>query len=226
MKNVRLDARKRLIVMTATMLALSGCLTPSEDASTDAGFVNPVDPGSSNSAPTIQGNPTRAITIGHLYTFVPSASDPDGDVLTFSVTNRPSWASFDTATGELSGQPTIGDEGTFANIIISVSDGEHSAAMNPYSIDVTQASLGSTTLTLSAPAVNTDGSPFMDLASYKLYFGTSRGIYPNEILINNPGISDYVVENLAPATYYFVATAINTSGMESAYSNEVSRTVN
>ena len=214
---------KILIVLSFASLGLSGCLTPSDGSTPEDGSSGT---GEQNSAPTIGGNPAGAITVGHVYTFVPAASDPDGDALTFSVTNLPSWASFDGATGRLSGQPTLADEGTFSGITISVTDGMQSVAMNPYSIQVTQSSLGSATLTLLAPSTNTDGTPFTDLASYKLYFGTTRGSHPNQIFIDNPGISDYVVENLAPATYYFVATAINSTGMESSFSNEVSRSVN
>ena len=223
MKNVRSIALARFALPMAAVMILSGCLTPSGEPEPIADSPAPV-PG--NSAPTIQGNPAAGITVGHVYTFVPSASDPDGDSLRFSVTNRPAWASFDENTGRLSGQPTLTDEGTFSNIVISVSDGQQSTSMRAFSIAVTQASLGSATLTLLAPSTNTDGSAFTDLTAFKLYFGTSQGSYPNEIWIGNPGISDYVVENLAPATYYFVATAINSSGMESSYSNEVSRTVN
>ena len=212
----------KLVLPAMLMLVLSGCLTPSGEPQPDNGFA---DPGSTNSAPTIQGNPARAITVGQTYNFIPVASDADGDALTFSVTNLPSWASFSAETGELSGLPTLTNTGMFSNISISVSDGERSTSLNPFSIEVTQSSLGSTTLTLIAPAVHTDGTAFTDLASYKLYFGNTRGAYPNEIVVDNPGVSDYVVENLAPATYYFVATAINTAGMESGFSNEVTRVV-
>ncbi len=69
-------------------------------------------------------------------------------------------------------------------------------------------------------------TPFTDLRAYCVYFGTSQGVYPNQIYIDSPGVSDYVVENLAPATYYFVATVINSAGIESGYSNEITRVVN
>jgi len=223
MKYEKLSRSKKFILPAIAMLALSGCLTPSGEPESAVGASTPVG---ANSAPTIQGNPAGAITIGQVYTFVPTASDADGDALTFSVTNLPNWATFDSATGELSGQPTLGDEGTVSGISISVSDGQLSASLSSFSVQVTQSSLGSATLSLQAPTVNTDGTPFTDLRSYRLYFGTSQGNYPNQIHIDSPGVSDYMVENLAPATYYFVATATNTAGMESGYSNEVRRIVN
>jgi hypothetical protein len=65
-----------------------------------------------------------AIDIGSTYSFTPTASDPDGDALTFSVKNQPSWADFDKTTGSLSGQPALGSVGTYASIEISVSDGK------------------------------------------------------------------------------------------------------
>ena len=87
-----------------------------------------------NAAPTINGSPATSGTVGNNYVFQPAASDADGDPLTFSITNRPAWANFDTASGRLSGTPS--GAGTFANIGISVSDGQASAALRAFSITV------------------------------------------------------------------------------------------
>ena len=57
------------------------------------------------------------------------ANDADNDTLGFTIQNRPSWASFDTATGRLSGTPTSANVGAFNNIVISVSDGRASASL-------------------------------------------------------------------------------------------------
>ena len=43
--------------------------------------------------------------------------------------------------------------------------------------------------------------------------------------IDNPGLSSYVVENLVPGTYEFVATSINALGVESVYSNSATKVV-
>jgi hypothetical protein len=66
----------------------------------------------------------------------------------------------------------------------------------------------------------------MDLAGYKIYYRKSSGSYVQEVRIDNPSISTYVVDQLSPDTYYFAATAFNTSGVESSFSSEVARTVN
>src|SRR5213076_2167295 len=89
-----------------------------------------------NRPPTISGTPATTATTGVAYSFTPTASDPDGDTLTYSITNRPAWATFSTTTGQLQGTPTAA--GTFASISISVSDGKASASLASFSIVVTQ----------------------------------------------------------------------------------------
>ena len=65
---------------------------------------------------------------GTAYSFTPTASDPDGNTLTFSIANKPSWATFNTGTGRLQGTPSAGDVGTTTGIVISVSDGRERVA--------------------------------------------------------------------------------------------------
>src|SRR5690606_17336371 len=46
---------------------------------------------SANAAPEISGSPLLEIEVGSSYSFTPTASDADGDELTFSVANLPDW---------------------------------------------------------------------------------------------------------------------------------------
>ena len=90
-----------------------------------------------NDNPTITGTPIVSIEKNQLYNFLPEAEDVDGDVLTFSITNKPSWASFNTETGQLTGTPTSSDAGLYENILISVSDGRGgSASLTVFNIEV------------------------------------------------------------------------------------------
>ena len=89
-----------------------------------------------NRPPTISGTPPASAPVGAAYSFTPTASDPDGGTLTFAISNRPSWATFSTSTGRISGTPTTANVGTFANIGISVSDGSASAALPAFTITV------------------------------------------------------------------------------------------
>lgn len=206
------------------MLLLAGCLSDSGESGPAS---SPADPGGvANSPPTISGNPPAAIKVGEAYSFTPSASDPDGDTLTFSIENRPNWLDFDSASGRISGTPTLANVGTFSSIRISVSDGQANSSLSSFDIDVTQVATASTTLSWTAPTMNEDGTSLADLAGYRIYYGKSSGSYTNTIQIDNPTVTTYLVDNLSPDTYYFAATAFNASGVESRYSGEAIKTLN
>ncbi len=91
-----------------------------------------------NTAPTINGSPTLSLAEGEAYLFIPNAADADGETLSFSIANRPTWAAFNTHTGALTGTPGYDNAGTYNNVTISVSDGKISTALNPFSITVTE----------------------------------------------------------------------------------------
>ncbi|HEX9878392.1 MAG TPA: putative Ig domain-containing protein [Gammaproteobacteria bacterium] len=181
--------------------------------------------GGGNTPPQISGTPASQVMQGTAYQFQPSASDADGDLLLYTIVNRPSWATFNIVTGVLSGMPTAADVGTYSNIRISVSDGRDSTQLQAFSVTVQAVALGTATLSWAAPTENTDGGPLLDLAGYRIHWGQSSGNYSQTVDVMNPGITTYVVDNLTGGTYYFVATAIRAGGLESAFSNEASKTI-
>ena len=89
-----------------------------------------------NRPPTLSGSPQNSVMATTGYSFTPQAGDPDADTLSFTIVNRPAWASFDNRTGTLSGTPDTSDVGTTSGIQISASDGQESTALTPFSIDV------------------------------------------------------------------------------------------
>jgi len=91
---------------------------------------------SGNAAPVISGTPATQVNEGSAYSFTPTVQDADDDTLTFSINNKPSWAEFNTATGELSGTPTRGDVGSHTNIVITVTDGEESVNLASFNVEV------------------------------------------------------------------------------------------
>jgi len=188
-------------------------------------FTLSVDDVPANTPPVISGEPAGQVLVGSTYEFQPQASDADGDALTFSISGLPSWASFDSNNGRLSGTPTAGDVGVYSNIVITATDGEDTDSLAPFSISVEEITLGSATLTWTPPTLNTDGTPLTDLAGYRIYWGASSGVYTDSVQLDNPGLTTYVVENLVPGDWYFVSTAINAAGVESSYSNEAVKTV-
>lgn len=85
-------------------------------------------------APTISGTPAVTVGVGQQYSFTPIASDADSanEVLTFSIQNKPTWATFSTTSGKLSGTPTTANASTTTqNIVISVSDSTNLKASLP-----------------------------------------------------------------------------------------------
>jgi hypothetical protein len=178
-----------------------------------------------NGLPVISGTPPTSVTAGSAYAFQPTASDPDGNTLTFSIANKPSWAAFSTTTGRLSGTPTASEVGPYADIVITVSDETASASLPAFGIAVVGTSTGSATLSWTPPTTNTDGSPLANLSGYRVYWGTASGDYPNSVTLNSSGLASYVVENLGPGTYYFVVTALSSAGTESSFSNMGSKTI-
>jgi hypothetical protein len=101
------------------------------------------------------------VVAGSAYSFQPSASDADGDTLSFSISNKPLWASFSTRSGRLRGTPGTGSVGSYGNIVITVSDGTASASLPAFRIQVVSASTqttGSTTTSSSGSTISGSGS--------------------------------------------------------------------
>lgn len=94
---------------------------------------------SRNQAPVISGSPPTSATVGQSYDFQPAARDANGDRLSFGIANKPTWASFSTRTGRLSGTPGSRHVRTYSNIVVSVSDGRATARLAPFSITVSSA---------------------------------------------------------------------------------------
>lgn len=186
---------------------------------------NPEPPAEGNRAPTIAGSPTPTVIEGELYEFVPSAADADGDTLEFSIARKPSWATFDRATGRLSGTPDSDDVGNFTNIAITVSDGQAAASLSDFDITVDAIAFGTATLSWNPPTENVDGSALTDLSGYRIYYGRSASQLNRTVVIDNPGLTRYVVENLAQANWHFAMTSVNSEGVESRRSPTIRKTI-
>jgi hypothetical protein len=84
---------------------------------------------------------------------------------------------------------------------------------------------GSATIKWEAPTQNTDGTTFDTLAGFRIVYGTSATVLSSTVTVSNPGVSSYVVTNLAPGTWYFAVRAYSTAGYESADSNVASKVI-
>jgi len=142
-----------------------------------------------NQAPSISGSPTTSTSTGTAYNFTPSGSDADGNTLTYSINNKPSWASFNSNTGALTGTTVAG---TFSNIQISVSDGSLTTSLPAFSITITAAAnhaptisgtpgttdIAGTYYSFTPSASDQDGNPLTFSISYipsGAFFNTATG---------------------------------------------------
>ena len=173
-------------------------------------------------SPKISGSPARTVLQNTWYVFKPVASDADGDTLTFSITRKPGWAAFNSRTGRLSGTPRPADVGTYPNIKISVSDSRTTASLPTFGITVTQSASESVTMSWLPPRTNADGSNLTNLAGYRIYLGQAADALNRVIVLNNEGLTRFVVNDLTPARWYFAITSVNDRGVESRRSPTLS----
>jgi hypothetical protein len=175
----------------------------------------------------ISGTPATQAQSGQAYAFMPVASYPEGAKPTFSVQNPPAWTTFSTTSGQLSGTPSSAQTGTYANIVISVSDGATSASLAPFTIVVSAApaASGSAVLSWNPPVTNTDGSALVNLAGYKIDYGTTAGSLTHTVTISDPTATSYMVQGLGSGTWYFAVSDFTSSGTVSTLSTVVSKAI-
>lgn len=174
-------------------------------------------------APAISGAPGTSVMVGRAYDFKPTASDPSGLTLNFTIAGKPSWATFNGSTGELSGTPAAADVGS-SSVTITVSNGSSKASLS-FSLAVVQSATGSATINWGLPTLRTDGSALTNLASFKVYYGTSLAGLTSIVSVANPTVTSTVIPNLTSGTWYFSITSVDSAGVESAKSNPVSTTI-
>jgi hypothetical protein len=157
----------------------------------------------------------------------PTSVPTDGSTtLTWESVNADSCTASGDWSGskDLSGTETIDGLTADSQFTLTCSDADGSASS---SVDVTiTTGNGTALLSWTPPTQNTDNSALTDLSGYVIYYGTASGSYTETVNIDNPGLTSYQIDNLSAADWYFVITAVNSSNVESAYSAEVSKTIN
>lgn len=223
---------------------LTGCHHDNETTAAASPVVG--DPASSSSI-VIGGRPGSFVIAGKQYAFTPSVTESQGSTVTFRIQNIPAWASFDAATGKLTGVPRAVDAGLYPGILITASDGSATAALPQFDITVSAQSAwtgggssgggssgssggsgGSTSssdasLSWTAPTANTDGTPLTDLSGYRIYYGNAPDALTQQVTISNADTTQYVVSNLSPGAWYFAVKAYNSADAESDLSPVVQK---
>jgi hypothetical protein len=152
---LRTGATKIILATVLAFAALSGVATAA-----------------TNSAPVISGTPPSAGTVGQKYSFRPGSRDANGDLLSFTILNRPSWLNFSYGTGQISGTPT--SAGTWSNIQIAVTDGKVRKALPKFNITVKSKSSSAAN---GAPTIS--GSPLTSIKAGSAYSFAPTAKDPN-----------------------------------------------
>jgi hypothetical protein len=213
-----------LALMASSLLA--GCLPQAKAPTTQRQDAN-----TANTAPVISGSPSTSATAGIAWQFQPSASDADGDALTFTAAGLPAWASIDRQSGRLSGTPGAGDVGATSSIVVSVSDGDSSASLAAFSIVVASAATvsaatGTAALSWTAPTAYTDGSALSssELTAYRIYHGASASSLTRIAEVDGRA-GAFTVNGLVAGTHHFAVTAVSLTGVESDFSSVGTKTI-
>jgi hypothetical protein len=93
-----------------------------------------IAPAGATTTLTISGSPSPSVSAGAVYYFQPGVQG--SSAVTFSVQNKPAWATFSSTNGRLSGTPSSASVGTYSGIVITANDGTASAALPAFSIKV------------------------------------------------------------------------------------------
>jgi len=177
---------------------------------------------------TISGSPSKTVAAGNAYGFTPTVTISRWRHPSFTISNKPAWASFSTSTGTLSGTPTTSSIGTNSGIGIAVTDGRTWAQLQPFSIAVTGTATttsGSAKVTWLPPTQNSDGTALTNLAGYKIDYGTAANALNKTLTVANPAQSSLTISNLASGTWYFAVQAYTNTGVQSALSTVASKIV-
>jgi hypothetical protein len=162
----------------------------------------------------IPTNPS--IPVGTALQFIATGTFSDNTTQDLT-TNNAIWSSSDA------GVATISTSGLAASIATGSTTVTAAWGSVSGSTTLTVKTTGSATLAWNAPTTNTDGTPLTDLAGHKIYFGTSSGSYTTIMDVGN--VTTYTINNLSSGTYYFTVTSYDSSGIESSYAGEVSKTI-
>ena len=174
---------------------------------------------------TLSGSPFTQLQTGEPFWFEP-VTDSSSSAVVFSVSNKPSWATFDSRTGRLSGTPGSAAVGYYGNIRISASDGTSVATLPDFFIHVWAADPGPPVISGLPPSRVMAGSLYTfqprvsNPTGHTLRFGIQN--QPAWATFNtNTGLLTGTPSNAEAGTYSNIAifaTDGQTAGLTSAFS--------
>jgi hypothetical protein len=173
----------------------------------------------------ISGTPPTSAEVSKFYSFTPTVIASAGSKLTYSIANKPVWATFSTSKGMLTGTPARANVGKDSDITITVSNGETKASLKSFNISVAPLVIGSATLSWEKPTKNTNGTPLTNLVGYVVRYGLSSAALGSSLVINSASTTQATIENLGSGTWYFEVASLNSAGVQSEFTTVVSKAI-
>jgi len=127
-----------------------------------------------NSSPIIESDPITTAKEGAVYTYDVEATDPNGDILTYSLTTYPTGMTINSVTGVITWTPTESQIGE-NEVVVEVSDGSKSATQS-FTITVEKALLTSIVVLPATMNIATSNSEKITSVTAHYDNGTSAGI--------------------------------------------------
>lgn len=84
---------------------------------------------------------------------------------------------------------------------------------------------GTASLSWNAPTTRTDGSPFNDLAGYRIKYGVTPDQLPCLAEIRDPKVTTWKITGLSSGTWHFAIASFDSGFVESDLSGVVSKTI-
>lgn len=189
----QLDSSLALSDVKLVLKSAGDCASPDEYTSVIQQYSDSLTE-AANESPLINGSAPTSIIAGDFYLFTPVASDAEGDSLTFSVQNLPSWAQFDKNIGSILGVPMTADVGPYQDIVISVSDGQAISSLPSINIDVA----GMLVSGVASPVLN-------EIEAYTIYFSNALDTQPDAIQLDvGNGVDVQTNNTLSVANTYYL----------------------
>jgi predicted phage tail protein len=150
-----------------------------------------------------------APTLSQTLTFTLETTNPDGR----SLVPRLTWSTTPAAGSCVASGAWVGTKLAAGTEILAAVTSAKS-----YTLNCTWPGSKTATVNWDAPTTNTDGTPLTDLASFKIFYGTTAAAL-TETGTAAATARTWQSPQLAVGTWFFAVRAVNTSGIESDNSN-------
>jgi hypothetical protein len=97
--------------------------------------------------------------------------------------------------------------------------------LTPFTIQVKPPASATATLSWTAPTENTDGTPIIDLAGYRILYGTDPSELTKTITVAGAKQTTFEISGLAQGTYYFAVVAYDSEGVDGDQSILANQTI-